>query len=302
MGILNRWIESLDYEFRILESCSRFQSPLSTCSRCIDSCSEKALTNVDGIPIIDNDKCTECGSCIAACPVQAVEGFLPRRVIIQNKLVVTEEHPPSIKELLGIYRKGVKTIIYEQKAWNKEWQETVAKACDMLEKINESPFSVQCIKIEMEEKVTRREIFSLWKKEALSTMKHMTPAKWRFNQKELDLSIFYPNYQFTHISLNTSKCTACKACQMLCKRNCLQITETDFTISAQRCTECLLCQDICPEKAITVEERIQPSVEVVHPLYTKECKTCKSKYQTLSINDDKCVMCKKREAFGTFLK
>lgn len=302
MGILNRWIESLDYEFYVLDSCSRHQSPHSTCSKCINSCSADAVTLVSGKPIINHEKCTECGDCIAECPAQAIEGFLPKRMIHQNQLIVTDEHSPSIRELLVLYKKGVKALIYEQEIVNTDWKQAVSEANDRLKQLNEPPFSIQRKKGEIkEEKYTRREVFSIWKKEAQSTMRLIAPAKWRFNHRELDLSIFYPNDQFMTITLDTSKCTACKACQMLCKRNCLHITATDFTLSAQRCTGCLLCQDICPEKAITVEEKIQTSAEIAHSLYTKECNTCKSKYKTLSINDEKCVMCKKRESFGTFL-
>ncbi len=303
MGLLNRWIESLDYEFRVLDSCSRHHSPHSTCSKCIESCTEAAVTLVSGKPIISTQKCLECGDCIAECPAQAIEGFLPKRMIHQNQLIVTNEHPPSIREMLVLYKKGVKTLIYEQEVMNTDWKQAVSKTNDRLKELNEPPFSIQRKKREIgEEKFTRREVFSIWKKEAQSTMKQIAPAKWRFNHRELDLSIFYPNDQFTIISLDTNKCTTCKACQILCKKNCLLITETAFTISAQRCSGCMLCQDICPEKAITVEEKIQPAVRISHSLYTKKCTACKSKYKTLSINNDKCVMCKKRESFGTFLK
>ncbi|MBP2240673.1 ferredoxin [Cytobacillus eiseniae] len=303
MGLLDKWIESLDYEFRILDSCSRYQSPHSTCRNCIDSCSADAITFVSGKPIINNKECTECGDCIAECPVQAVEGFLPRRTIIQNQLIVTDEHPPSIKELLAFYKKGVTILVYDQEELNLHWKHILSEVNSMLEQLNEAPFSILNKEIEREEELfTRREIFSFWKKEAQSTMKQMAPAKWRFNHQDLDLAKFYPNYQFTEIMLDTSKCTICKACQILCKRDCLQINEMDFTITTQNCSGCMICQDICPEKAITTEKKIQPATKNTHPLYTKICYTCKNNYQTLSMHDKKCVKCKKMEAFGTFLK
>jgi ferredoxin len=36
---------------------------------CVRSCTFDAMTmNADGIPVIDVDKCTACGDCVAACP------------------------------------------------------------------------------------------------------------------------------------------------------------------------------------------------------------------------------------------
>lgn len=303
MGLLDRWIESLDYEFQVKQSCTRHQSPRSTCSKCIDICTAEAISLKNGKPVINNEKCTECGYCIAECPVQAIEGFFPKRTIIQKQFVVTDERPPAIRELLGYYKKNVTTIVYEQEALNEDWQQTVAEANNRLKALGEAPFTIICKKIELnEEKFTRREIFTIWKKEAQTTMQQMAPAKWRFNHEDLDLAKYYQEYQFTELKIDTNKCTLCKACVMLCKKKCFHVTDTDFTISAQSCSGCMLCQDICPEKVITVEERIMPALDIVHPLYTKVCNTCKKEYQTLQEHDEKCVMCKKQEAFGTFLK
>lgn len=303
MGLLDRWIESLDYEFQVIHSCTRHQSPHSECSKCIDICSEEAIVLKNGKPFIQNEKCTECGYCIAECPVQAVEGFFPKRTIIQNQFVITDDRPPAIRELLGYYKKNVTTIACEQEALNDPWQQTVAEANEMLKALNEVPFSIICKKLKQEEKkFTRRDIFTIWKTEAQTTMKQMAPAKWRFNHEDLALTKYYRDYQFTEVKIDPNKCTLCTACEKLCTKKCFQVNSTDFTISAQSCSGCMLCQDICPEKAITVEERIMSAIDIVLPLYTKECKTCNKDYQTLQEHDEKCVMCKKREEYGTFLK
>ena len=67
----------------------------------------------DGKPFIDTKKCTQCSECIVACPVQAVEGILPKREVAGNQLVVSEEEIISLKELLFYYKKGFTTQLFE---------------------------------------------------------------------------------------------------------------------------------------------------------------------------------------------
>ena len=63
MGIVNKWVESLDYEFKVLHPCTRHQSPHSSCTKCLDVCAHEAITIVDEKPYIFNEKCKECGYC-----------------------------------------------------------------------------------------------------------------------------------------------------------------------------------------------------------------------------------------------
>jgi pyruvate formate lyase activating enzyme len=46
---------------------------LKDCSDCLVACEATALAKVDGIPVLDQAKCTACGNCAAACPTLAVE-------------------------------------------------------------------------------------------------------------------------------------------------------------------------------------------------------------------------------------
>ena len=89
MGLLGKWVESLDYEFEILTSCTRHQSPRSTCEKCIDVCEEKAITLVNNKPVIAREKCTECGNCIVRLLAQAISGIFPKRTVINNQLLLT---------------------------------------------------------------------------------------------------------------------------------------------------------------------------------------------------------------------
>jgi len=80
------------------------------CTKCIKVCGFNAITMIDGIAEIDTDKCTLCGACVSACPVEAI--FIRKRgqvAIDRNKYrnvwVFAEqkdgEISPVVFELLG---------------------------------------------------------------------------------------------------------------------------------------------------------------------------------------------------------
>ena len=42
------------------------------CGTCVDACPVEAISLVDGVASIDPEECTECGTCIDECPVEAI--------------------------------------------------------------------------------------------------------------------------------------------------------------------------------------------------------------------------------------
>jgi ferredoxin len=300
MGLLSKWVESLDYEYEILSTCTRHRSPRSTCKKCWDVCEEEAITFVKDKPVISSEKCVECGNCISVCPVQAVAGIFPKRSVADNKLVADSCPIPTVKELLVLHKKGVKGLVSEDTANLERWKPVLEEVNLMLEQMDKELFTISTQKLqEVEEEVySRRELFSLWKKESQSIMKQVAPAKWRFNHQHLDLSKYYPDYQFAKISIDPNKCILCKACEFLCEKKCLKIGEENFTVTAQTCSSCQLCVDVCAEKAITIEVEISAAQEIQYPIYKKTCTACNQSYDTLQEHDEKCAMCTKREELG----
>lgn len=294
MGLLEKWVESLDYEYEVLTSCTRHKSPHSTCQKCMDACEEAAVTLVNTKPVINRDKCIECGNCISACPVQAVAGIFPKRTVIKNRLLITSDYLSTVKELLVLYKKGIKEIICENLPLIDAWKEVIEQTNSILHQLGESPFSISNKVFEQTEAVySRRELFSYWKTENESLMKQIAPAKWRFNQNHFDLSSIFPDYQFANISINLDKCTLCKACELLCEKNCFTITESSLSITAQACSSCQLCAEICPEKAISLEDKISKSQEIHYPIYKKKCSMCNQEYDSLHEYGEKCPTCTK---------
>lgn len=300
MNLLSRWLESLDYEYRILPGCSRYQSPRSNCTECIDSCPVEAMSLKDGKPVINKRDCMECGACVASCPVQAVEGFLPKRNIKNKSFIIDENSMPTIKELLVYYKKGITTLACEQGEISQEWEDTIKHANQVLEELGESPFQVSFKPIEPDndKKMSRRELFFAWEKDLKNIGKSMAPAEWRFNHESLDLNQYYPDYQFVEISLDTDKCTLCKACQKLCQKDSLDINDNCFSISSKSCSNCSLCQDICPEGALSLKEIISPASTVNYDIYTHTCSTCEETFETVSQERDQCFLCMKKEEFA----
>ncbi|MFC5735312.1 4Fe-4S dicluster domain-containing protein [Cytobacillus gottheilii] len=300
MGLFDLWMESLDYEFQILKTCSRYQSPFSSCTKCLDSCEMNAIVLEDGKPVIQPNQCTECGDCIAECPVQAVEGFYPKRRIIEH-VFLAEEKPPSIKEMLGYYQTRVTSVYFHNKELSEEWRRFLNEINSKLEQLNEEALVIQFNLQKQDNKMTRREVFSFLKKGAASTVRQMAPAKWRFNHQNLELAHSFKEYQFKEIELDESKCTLCKACEMLCRKNCFHFSETELAITAQTCTGCMLCADICQEKALTITDNIQRASTRVHHLYQKECASCHAAFTSASLVEEECVRCKKMKQYDSFL-
>lgn len=300
MNLLSRWLESLDYEYRISPDCSRHLSHRSGCMECISSCPVDAITLEDGKPVIDTKACIDCGDCVASCPVQAVEGFLPKRTIKSENFIIEENSMPTVKELLVYYKKGITTLAFEDIQMNEEWEETIKETNRMLVELGELPFQVSFDEVESEKdmKISRRELFFIWERGMKNYSKKLAPAEWRFNHESLDLSKHYPDHQFTEISIDTKKCTLCKACEILCKKESLEINDTHFSISAQQCSNCSLCQDMCPEGAISLKQMITPAKTVDHDIYTNLCSSCEETFPTLDKEEDLCFLCMKREEYA----
>ncbi len=50
--------------FKITDACT-------SCGACVSECPVDAITEGDGIFVIDADSCIDCGACAGACPVGA---------------------------------------------------------------------------------------------------------------------------------------------------------------------------------------------------------------------------------------
>jgi len=300
VGIVGKWLESLDYQYNIKENtCVRHKSPFATCQACVDVCSENAIFIRDGKPAINQKSCIECGKCLSSCPVQAIAGIYPKREVVNGYLIIEKRYIPSAKELLIYRAKGIKTLVIEPGEMNGDLSEVLTRVNEQLDKLNEEPFEVKTEvtrpKIE-EVTYSRRELFSLWKKESKTFLSQVTPAKWRFNQTDFKLAKYYPEHQFYSVNIDSSTCSLCEICTSLCEKQCFAIDDKQLTISSQTCSNCRLCIDVCPEKSISIVSNITEAQQTKYPLYKKTCTSCKKDFLTIRNNDQQCFVCNKRQA------
>jgi Fe-S-cluster-containing hydrogenase component 2 len=43
------------------------------CGACVDACPVDAIKLVDGKAVVDEETCIDCGTCVDECPVEAIE-------------------------------------------------------------------------------------------------------------------------------------------------------------------------------------------------------------------------------------
>ncbi|MCM3124965.1 4Fe-4S binding protein [Mesobacillus sp. AQ2] len=293
MGVVGNWLESLDFEYKISDGCVRGKSKKATCTTCVDSCPETgAIVISDRIPYIQPDLCKECGDCIAACPVHAIEGVFPKRHVKAGKLLAYNGSKPSVSELLIHSSKGIQSIL-PQEPLDEVWLERIQAANNLLldmEKNKIELLPIKSINLE-EETVSRRELFTMWGKGSKKLAKDVTPASWRFNHKKLELAPYYPDFQFNQVEINSDTCTLCRTCERLCPKQCFELNEAGFRISSQACSSCMLCVDSCPEQAISVKERVSKATTMNIEIYQHTCSVCKKPFKTLHRDEEKCSVC-----------
>jgi ferredoxin len=52
--------------YKIIDSCI-------SCGACVGDCPVDAISEGDGIFVIDAEKCIDCGACAPSCPVDAIQ-------------------------------------------------------------------------------------------------------------------------------------------------------------------------------------------------------------------------------------
>lgn len=51
--------------YKIIDTCVN-------CGTCAENCPVEAISEGDGIHVIDADLCVDCGTCVDNCPVEAI--------------------------------------------------------------------------------------------------------------------------------------------------------------------------------------------------------------------------------------
>lgn len=297
MSLFINWLESLSYELEAADHCVRKTSPFSTCTVCIDSCEVQAITGAKGSLTIDHKLCTGCGRCVTVCPVQALRGESPKRKTLDRVLILDEGPPPTVNELLYLYKKGIRSIYLPSEGdlakqtriiMDEINVQLTIMAKESIQIISELPLSVP------EKKLSRRDFFSKVstdsKKYALASA---APAKWRFNQDHFKLAGMFTGWSFYSVRVEPS-CTLCETCFKLCPTGVFTLEGGHLEVNSEKCTGCMLCVDVCMEEGITISPEVTASQLQQTPIELNECKACGSKF-TAWEEADTCPICKKRK-------
>lgn len=292
MSILVNWLESLHEEMNVSTKCSRQRNRKSTCNYCVQSCEHNAI-EINGVVLIDTQKCTLCGECMIACPLSAIEGIASNRHFEKGSLVFDESYTPSVKELL-IYKKRGMTSIQINHQVNNEWATVVANTNIQLQLLDESPISFE--KKVTEVVLSRRAFFGSFQKEGKQLAKSMAPASWKIEQDDWKLTKYYPDFQFYSVKIDQVKCSLCQACFSLCPENVLHIEDNKFVVEYEKCVNCTSCTDVCSENAIEIIPDVKRKIEQFAPVHSKTCQDCGHSFYTFIQESEKCHVCKVRDS------
>jgi ferredoxin len=297
MSILIDWLESLSHELNPSDQCLRKFSPFSTCTSCIDSCEEQAISFEKGFPVINNQSCNLCGRCVTVCPVLALEGQSPSRKVANNVFIWEDGPLPTVNELLFMYKNEIKTISTSNS--NDKLKQMMEETNSLLVKMGFPPFEMSPHSETdnlQEAKLSRRDFFNKLsfesKKLAATTM---TPAKWRFNHTQFKVAKMYPDWAFFSISLNKDKCTLCETCFRLCPENVFSIEGEQLKIIAGNCTGCSLCVDVCRYEGINISQNVFGAATESMTIHLRTCKNCDDPFYSWE-NEESCFICKSKEA------
>ncbi|WP_158587577.1 4Fe-4S binding protein [Neobacillus notoginsengisoli] len=306
MSILTTWLESLAYDVEISSACLRSQSPKSNCAECLPYCPENAISFSKQGAERDSSLCTNCGHCVPVCPVQAITGRSPERKIVNETLLIEDSPFPSVKELLYFYKRGVRNVNCDSTA--SPDIHILKEADSLLTAMGYEPFTiVDSIPVYNEEPTfTRRSFFIKaafeGKKIAAATI---TPAKWRFNQNQFEITSMFPGYAVYEVIIDQEQCNLCEACFKMCPQQVFSLKEGLLSVNSGSCNGCSLCVDICGKDAIKIVQRAYPSQPMELAVERLTCPDCNTPFHTwknpnVSSPGPLCNICDTRSKNGYF--
>lgn len=302
------------------ESCVHGLAATARCSRCATACPANALHLGETSLGIDEDACTGCGHCRAACTESAIsfEGvdFTPiidtgaGEAFIACTKVVPDGGQGVIPCLHGMSEGDLSRL-----AGDRILSLNVARgACDGCTHKAAAGFGFEArLDAVNRLRASRGE-------EALAAS-HLTPETWRLQVKatvgrRLDprrRSLFasflraapaaasaVPRDPLARYSpvIDPSLCAACDACARICRHGAIELAldtgGLHYAVKPQNCSGCNLCIDVCESRAVTLAE-FGPQMNVRVALREGRCVRCGAPFhetQGASQEHERCRICR----------
>ncbi len=258
------------------------------CTVCQDSCPYNAITTdkKSGV-VINYDKCTACGLCVASCPESALQ--FPS---------VTQR---SIFDLSTI--KGNKTISCYKDAGNSIKLPCIAMLSveDLLALRSSGELNLKCVGCELEKNLDKLKHDIKSVNSAVGGIKLEVKGKIEESAKPLPFTISLDNVEKrSDVNKRVSEkrlkdilsfdvtvddsCTLCEACAKWCPVSALKIENIEgqeaLTFDPEPCIGCNVCINVCPVslnnglgKAINVN-RGKSEKKVLAKDYVVKCRVC----------------------------
>lgn len=283
------------------EACKNYRNKTVACQQCIDSCSEKAISLQNQIPVITDTKCIDCGACVSVCPVNAIDhlrkpyGMIAKYVYNYPQAEITcgrvEEFNRGIKipcllyldvplisqyadrrEELHIYTghcQSCEKIAKEKILKHLEQLERRLEALGIIFKIRTTEQLPENNSEQTVDAVSRRDLF---KKFSLTSIREFLLPSRKSDDEPLS------DQEYESLSISD---------RMHIKKRLLnRLNESDKSINEgaqinnfsflvnENCNGCNVCERICPTKALYWEANDKTSSLVFNSSLCVECNKC----------------------------
>lgn len=276
----------------VTSQCVRSKSKKANCDVCVETCVQRALSTTESGGIhFHVSACNQCGACVAACPVNAIEGNLPVRKTEQHTIFEDQTSHPSVKELLLYHQKGYQHLIITSE--ESHWHTVIQQTNKVLARLSQPLLTFTCDPSVITEHISKSRRAFL--RVNLLNRNHASSAPKIDNQL---LPQLFSDYQFFTVNLDSDSCSLCSACLRLCPTSALKYEQQHFVIENGRCVGCKICQDGCPEQSLEVQESIQHKTHSRTPFVFNVCHECKQHYLALSGNNMLCAPCKVKKSLN----
>lgn len=336
-----------------MKRCIHYNPRPNDCSRCKNLCPHKAITFSAGELKIDESLCSRCGICKGVCPTEAIimSGLGEEKVLdtIKDKSNIVFScskksgegtleitclhalHPELLASLFIEYpEKEFKFNLSKCKSCdlykNKNiLEESIEKAVKFVSMLSITPqydmlYEENGIKEIREEAISRRDLFSLFRREStnLATqtigtvvrekddnvfprkilLKSIKEMDGLINKEENKAGIFFGTWSVS------KECDGCERCQSVCPGAAWKVEKTDEKLvvyhDASKCYNCGTCAVLCNKGAINREDLSWELLDVIHTKIEKDlltCSDCERKFAPKNELQKKCNICEKKETF-----